>query len=58
MLFCVDDKQGFEQPKIEAATWQDAEKYCKKHNLKLVGEFVCEIPADASVVNFYQTQLN
>jgi hypothetical protein len=58
MLFCIDDLRGFEQPKIEAKTWHDAEQYCKKNNLKLVGEFVCEIPADASLVNFYQTKLN
>jgi hypothetical protein len=58
MLFCVDDKRGFEMPKIEAKTWQDAEQYCKQNNLKLVWEFVCEVPAEKSLVNFYQTQLN
>lgn len=58
MLFCVDDKRGFEMPKIEAKTWHDAEMYCKQNNLKLVGEFVEEIPAEKSLVNFYQTQLN
>lgn len=58
MLFCVDDKRGFEMPKIEAKTWQDAEMYCKQNNLKLVVEFVEEIPAEKSLVNFYQTQLN
>jgi hypothetical protein len=58
MIFCVDDKRGFEMPKIEAKTWQDAEMYCKQKDLKLVGEFVCEILASDNVVNFYKTQLN
>lgn len=58
MLFCVDDKRGFEMPKIEAKTWHDAEMYCKQNNLKLVGEFVEEIPCSNGVEAYYKTQLN